>query len=376
MQDEQRDVPVDPDALLVLSKSERRRRARQKALPTWGETAAQTVARRTRRIKELAMEAGFSRVGLARAEPLHDDLAALQRWLAAGMHGSMAWMAEDPQRRCDPRQVVPGARTVIALAVDYDTAEPHTSDVALGPDRAWISRYAWGDDYHLVLERRLKGLEAAVVAELGPELADDFRGPDVPAGPFRGIRDFRRYVDHGPVLERAWAERAGLGWRGKHTLLVDPHRGSWFFLACVVTTLELLADAPQTDHCGSCTACLDACPTAAIVAPRVVDARRCISHATIEVEGLIPNDLRGLVGDQLFGCDICQDVCPFNRFSSPCGDPAFSPRPGLLAPQLSQFETLTQETMDGALAGSPLRRRGLAGLRDNAAAIRALRRDP
>jgi epoxyqueuosine reductase len=352
----------DPDLYVVRSKSERRRIERRKALPTWGETPEQTRARRTALVKRLALAAGFSRVGIARSEPLDADRKRLEAWLAAGMHGQMAWLADDVARRCDPGLVVAGAKAVIVLALDYDTDQPHTREVDLADeDRGWIARYAWGDDYHLVCERRLKRLTDAVTAALKPELGDAFR----PA------RDFRYSVDHGPVLERAWAVRAGLGWQGKHSLVLHSRHGSWFFLATVVTTLDLEPDTPVQDQCGSCTACLDACPTRAIVQPYVVDARKCISHATIEVDGALSDGLRALVGDHVFGCDLCQDVCPWNRFSTPTADPAFQPRPGLMAPDLAQLAALDEAGFSEKFAQSAVKRRGLAGLRDNVSAVRA-----
>lgn len=360
----------DPDALVQLSRTERKRRAKLKSLPTWGESPQQTRARRTRLIKHLALQAGFSRVGIAQATALPENQAILEQWLAQGMHGQMAWLAQDASRRCDPGQVVAGAQSVIVVALDYDTAHPRTAQVQLAAEgRAWVSRYAWGDDYHVVAEKRLKQLELSVVAALKPELGDHFRGSAGPIRPFLAVRDFRWSVDYGPMLERVWGQRAGLGWQGKNTLLIDPLRGSFFFLACVVTSIGLDPDPPQTDHCGSCTACIDACPTQAIGSDRLVDARRCIAHATIEVDGALPPGLAKLVGDQLFGCDICQDVCPFNRFSQPCGEPAFEPRPQWFAPKLSAILQLDDENAAPALARSALKRRGLAGLRDTALAV-------
>lgn len=359
---------------VVLSKSERRRRRKaaeeRKLLPD-NESPHQRRARHTAAVKQLAMDAGFSRVGIATATALGQDEAALRDWLASGRHGTMAWMAGEVERRVDPRQLTPGARSVVMLAADYDTDHPRTGDVDLrGENRAWISRYAWGTDYHVVLERRLKQLTEAVTGALSGELGEEFRGDGVRPGPFRGVRDFRWYVDHGPVLERAWAVRAGLGWRGKHSLVIHPRHGSFFFLACVVTTLDLEPDAAIVDHCGTCTACLDACPTQAIVAPYVVDARLCIAHTTIEIPGIIPQDQRGLVGDQLFGCDICQDVCPWNRFSRPSGEAAFEPRPGNLAPRLDEIEAMDSDTFQRRFAQSTVKRRGLEGLQDNARAVR------
>ncbi len=354
---------VDPDLLVVRSKSERRRLDRQKALPTWGESVEQTRARRTRLVKQLAVQAGFSRVGIAAAQALPDHQTTLQAWIDRGMHGEMAWMASEVGRRCDPGQVVAGAQSVVLLALDYDTGQPRTRDLDLqGQDRVWISRYAWGDDYHVVAERRLKRLEDAVTAALKQELGDSFRGPAGPVRPFAAVRDFRWYVDHGPLLERVWAQRAGLGWQGRHSLLVDPRRGSYFFLAAVVTSVALDPDEPMADHCGSCRACVDACPTGAILADRLVDARKCISHATIEVDGPVTPEIRALAGDHLFGCDLCQEACPFNRFSQPCGDPAFEPRPGLLAPTRPEVRAWAELGGDAHLAGSPLRRRGVDAL--------------
>jgi epoxyqueuosine reductase len=355
----------DADLYVVLSKSERRRRAKLALDPSRRETPGETRARRTRLVTQLALEHGFSRVGVAEATALDDDRVQLEQWLLSGRQASMVWLADDVEKRCDPRSLVPGARSVLALAVDYDSAAPRTREVDLaGEGRGWISRYAWGDDYHVVLTRQLKALTDAVVRALRPELPK-----------FKGVRDFRWYVDHGPVLERAWAVRAGLGWRGKHGLVVHPQHGSYFFLAAVVTTLELEPEpSAVTDHCGTCSACLDACPTGALVAPYQLDARRCISHTTIETEGLIPAAERGLVGDMVFGCDLCQDVCPWNRFSQPSGRDEFLPRPGLLAPKLSDLEAMTPETFAEAFRQSPVKRRGLAGVVDNVAAVRALRR--
>lgn len=371
---DQENMASDADLHVVLSKSERRRR--RKAEEARGqlrehETPQQRQTRHTALVKQLAKEAGFSRVGIATATALGQDEAALRDWLAAGRHGTMTWLADDVERRADPRLLTPGARSVVMLAVDYDSEQPRTGEVDLrGQDRAWISRYAWGTDYHLVLERRLKRLTEAVTRALAAELGQDFRGDGVRAGPFRAVRDFRWYVDHGPVLERAWAVRAGLGWRGKHSLVIHPEHGSFFFLACVVTTLDLQPDVAIVDHCGTCTACLDACPTQAIVAPYVVDARLCIAHTTIEIPGIIPQAERGLVGDQVFGCDICQDACPWNRFSRPSGEPEFEPRPGNLAPRLAEIEAMDSATFQRQFAQSAAKRRGLAGLQDNARAVR------
>ncbi len=280
----------------------------------------------------------------------------MRAWLQADRHGEMAWMATNPARRSDPGLVVDGARSVIVLALDYDSEAPHTQE-AMAPGHGWISRYAWGTDYHLLMERRLKALARRVVAELAP--------PE-----FDARREFRWSVDYGPVLERRWAEEAGLGWQGKHSLLVDPERGSFFFLCTVITTMLLRPDSPQTDHCGSCTACMDACPTQAIVAERVVDARRCISYLTIERRGALTAEERGWVGDHVFGCDVCQDVCPFNRFSGPSGEEELAPREGLVAPSLVELAELTEEAFARRFRQSPVKRAKLVGLLRNVAAVR------
>ncbi len=319
----------------------------------------------TARVKELAVRAGFSRAGVAAAHDRPDDLERLRAWLDAGMHGPMAWLAKEPERRADPGRVVQGARAVLMLALDYDSDAPRSIDIvgATGrdapPGHGWISRYAWGDDYHDVAERRLKSLTEAVAAEAG-----DWLGR-----PFDARHEFRWMVDYGPLLERRWGEEAGLGWQGKHSLLVDPVRGSFFFLAGVVTTLPLLPDTPQTDHCGSCTRCIDVCPTQAIVAPRQVDARRCISTLTIETRGALDAEQGSMLGDHVYGCDLCQDVCPFNRFSRPAEEPAFEPRPGLVAPRLEALAALDEEAFREAFRRSAVKRNKRTGLLRNVEAV-------
>ena len=325
----------------------------------------------------LAQQAGFSRLGVARAHPRPEDLERLQAWLAAGHHGTMAWLERDPERRSDPGRVLAGARSVLVLALDYDCDAVRSVDF-VGRDGAsapeghgWISRYALGDDYHEVIERRLAALTDAIARQLGPRLSDDFRGPDAPPGPFDPRRDLRGTVDYGPVLERRWAEEAGRGWQGKHSLLVHPQHGSFFFLATLLTTLTVAPDTPTLDHCGSCSRCIDVCPTAAIVAPRVVDSRRCISALTIETKGPLSEEQARWVGDHVFGCDLCQDVCPFNRFSRPSDEPALRPRPGSVGPQLADLLSLDEAAFAARFAGSPLRRAKLAGVQRNALAVQA-----
>ncbi len=239
----------------------------------------------------------------------------LQEWLERGYQGSMAWMERAPERRTDPREVLPGCRSVISLGMNYYTDS--WADERPGFGR--IARYAWGQDYHNVLLDRLKELEKAIT-RLAPEAGT------------------RGYVDTGPVMEKAWAQQAGLGWIGKHSNLVSPDFGSWLLLGEILTTLDLEPDDPGTDLCGSCGLCIQACPTGAISEPYVVDARRCISYLTIELRNGedIPDELAGKMGNRIFGCDECLDVCPYNNYARPTSEPAFAPSPLTLAPSLEQ----------------------------------------
>lgn len=333
-----------------------------------------TPEARTEALRRLATEAGFARVGVAAAHDRPEDRARLQAWLDAGMHGEMAWLARDVRRRSDVREVVPGARSVIVLTVPYDSDTPRTAQAldAAGAGHGWISRYAWGDDYHDVIDKRLRRLARSVEASIVPDLPVDFRGADMPTtdeAPFDGRRDFRYYVDHGPVLERRWAEEAGVGWQGKHGLIIDPRSGSFFFLALIITTIAFEPDTPATDHCGTCTRCIDACPTDAIVADRVVDARRCISYLTIEQRSALTVEQRAMLHGHVFGCDICQDVCPFNRFSTPSGEAAFEPRAGSVAPSLVDLATLDDAAFRARFRKSPLKRAGREKIGETVAAL-------
>ena len=327
----------------------------------------------TAQLKQLAIAAGFSRVGVARAHSRPNDEARLRQWLSDGMHGEMAWLERDPARRCDPAKVVDGAQSVIVLALDYDSATP-TSQANDLEGRGWISRYALGMDYHKVAERRLKRLTEAVTTKIVPGLGAQWRQAAGLPETFNPAREFRWSVDYGPVLERQWAQEAGLGWQGKHSLLVDPHRGSYFFLATVITTLPLIADTPQLDHCGSCTACMDACPTDAIVKERVVDARKCISYLTIEKRGELSEEQANALGDHIFGCDICQEVCPFNRFSEPSEVDELAPVEGRVAPRLADLMALDAEGFAAAFRGSAVKRAKLHGLLRNVAAVQTNQR--
>ncbi|MBI4576913.1 MAG: tRNA epoxyqueuosine(34) reductase QueG [Planctomycetes bacterium] len=270
--------------------------------------------------------------------PSAEAAAALGRWVAEGLHGSLGWMARSMEKRRSTALVLPGVRSVVAVAVHYPAVG--TGDVA---------RYARGDDYHRVLGRRLAELAAFIRAEAGGEAVA------------------RWYVDTGPVLERDLAARSGLGWVGKNSMLIHPARGSWSLLGEVLTTVPLEPDAPVPDHCGSCTRCLEACPTGAIVAPHRLDARRCISYLTIEHRGPVPPEWREPLGLHLFGCDVCQEVCPFNGPGAAAGDPALGERPELPTPSLTGVLGLDRPRYLEAFRGSAMKRARLEGLRRNAA---------
>jgi epoxyqueuosine reductase len=297
------------------------------------------------RAKDLALEAGFDLAGIARADR-PPDLSFFAEWVARGFAGEMAYLTSQVARRSDLRTAFPWARSVLCVGLQYDT--PHPYSIAAPPDRGWISRYAWGDDYHDVVR--------AMLDRVAERLRDE--GP-----PFES----RAYVDTGPVAEKAWAAAAGLGAWGKNGCLLHPEQGSWFFLGELVTDLDLPADSPRPDLCGTCTACLEACPTGALVAPYVLDATRCISYLTIEVKGAIPEDRREGLGRHVFGCDICQDVCPWNRKRRLRGGSAFEPREGALAPDLEALAGLDEAAFRERFRGSPVKRAKRRGLLRNVA---------
>ncbi len=260
-----------------------------------------------RQVREWGRELGFGAVGIARAD-LPEDEAWLKRWLALGRHGGMAWMARHGTRRSRPAELLPGTVTVISVRMDYLPPQATAPEQVLAErSLGYISRYALGRDYHKVLRKKLQ------------QLADRI---EAAAGPF----GYRVFTDSAPVLEKALARDAGLGWIGKHTNLLARDAGSWFFLGEIYTDLPLPADAPPSNHCGSCTACIDACPTDAIVAPYELDARRCISYLTIEHDGPIPEEFRAAMGNRIYGCDDCQLVCPWNRYAQLAGTPDFRAR--------------------------------------------------
>lgn len=307
----------------------------------------------TARMKEEVRTLGFSAVGVADATAPGDEGARLEEWLARGYASGMRWMARRQAERCDPSRVLEGVRSIIVVSANY--AHPP----AWAKDGPKISRYAEGLDYHDVLGARLQLLTAWL----------DGQAP--------GSRS-RWYVDTGPVMEKAWAARAGLGWIGKHTTLISPRHGSWVFLGVVLTTIPLVPDGPATDHCGTCTRCIDACPTGAIVEPYVLDAGRCIAYLTIEHRGAFPPEAeeRGLDG-WIFGCDVCQEVCPWNeKLASPSGEPAFVPREGAPLPDAEELLGLDAEGFARRFAGTPVLRTGVDGMHRNCRAFLARRDGP
>ena len=299
------------------------------------------------RIKTKARELGFDLCGIAPADSF-PELAFLRDWLDRGYAGDMAYMSRTADRRADVRAVLPGARSVIVFGTLYNTVEPYSqTEEPAGVAR--ISRYAWGDDYHDVLRARLETLLAWMRDE-SPE-------------PF----DARAYVDTGPVQERVYAQRAGLGWTGKNTCLIHPDLGSWLFLSEIICTLPLEADTPGFDQCGGCTRCLDACPTGALVEAGVLDATRCLSYLTIELRGEIPDGMRPAIGNHVYGCDICQDVCPHNQAAPVSADPAWQPRPGLNGPRLVDLWRQPDPALRALIKGGPMTRAKVSGLRRNLA---------
>ncbi len=327
-------------------------------------------AARTRWICEQARELGFDLCGVAPAEAF-PELAQYSAWLERGHSGEMNYLRDE--RRMDPRLALAGARSLIVVALNYSSPQPYSTEHAGGADydspRGWISRYAWGDDYHEVLREQLDALVARMHAQW-PE-------------PFEA----RAYVDTGPVVERVAAKYAGLGWLAKNTCLINEQLGSWLFLGVIVTTLELEpsvgpGESPAADLCGNCTLCLDACPTQAFAAPYVLDARRCISYLTIELRGTIPEELRPAMGNAVIGCDICQDVCPWNRKSPVTRLAPFQPRriepqsengkekmengATLFAPELEWLASLSQEECSRIFRGSAVKRAKWRGLVRNA----------
>jgi epoxyqueuosine reductase len=296
-------------------------------------------------VKAKASELGFDACGIAPAAG-HPELHVLREWLDRGYGGSMAYLERSSERRADVRRVVPSARTVIATATLYNTDRPYSTESA-DRSQAQIARYAWGDDYHEVLGARLAALLDWMRAA-SPE-------------PFEA----RAYVDTGPVQERVYARHAGIGWIGKNTCVINPELGSWIFLGEIICSLALDVDSPSLDQCGTCSLCLEACPTTAIVAPGVLDSTRCISYLTIEHRGEIPAALHGAIGSHVYGCDICQEVCPWNAVAPKSADPAWQPRAAWDRVSLATLAIRDNDELAGALCGSAMERAKVQGLRRN-----------
>jgi epoxyqueuosine reductase len=291
--------------------------------------------------KSVAYSLGFDLVGIAPIGPFA-EADFYPKWLDRGYAGEMRYLERQKSTKLQPESLLPGAKSVVVCAMNYNTAHPYTG---FDRARAWISRYAWGHDYHETLNKKLKQLAAWIEAN--------------------GRHHTRCYVDTGPLLERVYAKYAGIGWFGKNTCTINQKIGSWIFLGCIVTDLELTYDNPVPDRCGTCTRCIEACPTGAILEPYVLDSRKCISYTTIELRGAIPEQDRSGIGHHLFGCDICQDVCPWNRKAPVSSDPAFEPTAGLLWPVVGRLLELNEDEWRNMIRGTAMKRAKLRGLLRN-----------
>ena len=292
-------------------------------------------------VKQIAQRLGFMACGISKATFLEEEAPRLEKWLMQNHHGEMGYMARNFDKRLDPRKLVPGAKSVVSLLYNY---YPNASQT--DKDAPKLARYAYGKDYHHVIKDKLFEFMHDIQTEIGAV-------------------EGRVFVDSAPVLEKAWAAKSGLGWVGKNTNLIRKHNGSYFFIAELIIDLELAADGAVTDHCGSCTACLDACPTNAFVAPYKLDASKCISYFTIELKDAIPNEVKGQFDDWAFGCDICQEVCPWNRFSTPHNEPQFEPSSELLQMSSDDWHEITEAVFDRLFAESAVQRTQFSGLKRN-----------
>jgi epoxyqueuosine reductase len=308
-----------------------------------------TIAEQTSYAKHHARELGFSLVGIAQAMPLQDAFAHYQEWLKMDFHGgansAMQYMERNLDKREDVKVILPSAESVIVVAQNYFTPFQHEQTLS---DAGKISRYAWGTDYHEVIPPKLRAL-CQSLANLDAQA------------------EFKIYTDTGAILEKAWAVRAGIGWQGKHSNIISRQIGSWFFLGVIITSMKFLYDTPIKDYCGSCTACMTSCPTQAIIEPLVVDARKCISYWTIETKPQfdIPDDIASNMDHWLFGCDTCQDVCPWNRFQTPTDEQEFLPRNHETTISFKRIEEFQQENFSARFRKSPIKRTKLAGLQRN-----------
>ncbi|WP_242092628.1 tRNA epoxyqueuosine(34) reductase QueG [Aestuariivivens sediminicola] len=296
----------------------------------------------TQLIKSEAKRLGFLSCGISKAEFLEQEAPRLEHWLKKGMHGEMHYMENHFDKRLDPTKLVEGSKSVVSLLLNYYPSETQNTQSYK------LSKYAFGTDYHFVIKEKLNHLLHYIREEIGEV-------------------DGRAFVDSAPVMDKAWAARSGLGWIGKHSNLLTRQVGSFYFIAELIIDLELEYDTPVTDHCGACTACIDACPTEAIIQPYVVDGSKCISYLTIELKDNIPSEFKGKMDDWMFGCDVCQDVCPWNRFSTPHAEPLFSPHPELLSMSKEDWEEVTEETFRKVFKKSAVKRTKYSGLKRNIA---------
>lgn len=302
----------------------------------------------TKIVKDEAKRLGFEYCGISKAEFLEDEAPRLESWLKQHMHGEMAYMENHFDLRLDPTKLVPGAKSVVSLLLNYYTEEQQ-HDLSAPK----ISKYAYGEDYHHVIKSKLRELLNTLEEKIGRSIGG------------------RAFVDSAPVLDKAWAKRSGLGWIGKNANLINKNSGSFFFIAELILDIGLAYDSPTGDYCGTCTRCIDACPTDAIVSPYIVDGSKCISYFTIELKGAIPESEKGKFQDWMFGCDICQDVCPWNRFSAPNTHPEFAPKEELLAKTKAEWEEITEEVFREVFRKSAVKRTKFEGLKRN---IRFLKR--
>ncbi|MCM4169301.1 Epoxyqueuosine reductase [Arenibacter antarcticus] len=294
----------------------------------------------TKLIKEEAKRLGFLSCGISKAEFLEEEAPRLEKWLHNNMNGEMQYMENHFDKRLDPTKLVEGSKSVISLLLNYYPEEKQVKDSYK------ISKYAYGQDYHHIIKSKLRELQEFISVEIG-----EVHG--------------RAFVDSAPVLDKAWAAKSGLGWIGKHSNLLTQQVGSFYFIAELIVDLDLEYDARVTDHCGTCTACLDACPTEAIVAPYVVDGSKCISYFTIELKNELPTEFEGKFDDWMFGCDVCQDVCPWNRFSKPHREPLFNPKPEMLSMTKKDWEEITEDVFKKVFQKSAVKRTKFSGLTRN-----------
>lgn len=303
--------------------------------------SAGLLQQRSNSIKAEAKRLGFMSCGISKAGFLEEEAPRLEKWLNQNHHGQMTYMENHFDKRLDPTLLVPGAKSVISLLLNYFPSETQKD-----PDAPKISKYAYGQDYHHVIKTKLKELQFFINENIGAV-----------AG--------RAFVDSAPVLDKAWAKKSGLGWIGKNSNLIQQKTGSFFFIAELIVDLELEYDTITTDHCGTCTACIDACPTQAITEPYVVDGSKCISYFTIELKNELPSDMQGKFDNWMFGCDVCQDICPWNRFSKPHNEPLFNPHPDLLSMSKNDWEEITQEVFSKVFQKSAVKRTKYTGLTRN-----------